>query len=260
MDACEKKLLEIWAQLDARDKKLDTDHDNKIAEIKQWHDAEEGRLQNLQAGYALDSRFGHGDEATRNLIENKELREQRLAAENEHYQHDKAVVGKEKQDLNQYVEDRLQPERTKMEEQHALETAACEELRKTSEKLPPDVNFEKRVGDWIRTAGPVAEKVYNELGKQFPQLGEIKVDWKPVGDGVETVLTIVHAKTDVVWPMGPKEFDQAMLKGVKEVQNKEWADMAAGQTTLLEARAKDIDKNIQKDLGKSLEQDPDRGR
>jgi flagellar biosynthesis GTPase FlhF len=248
VDACEEKLLEIWAKLDTRDKNLDAEHDKKIAAINQSHDNEEGRLQKQQAEYAADRRFGHGDEATRELKANEETRQERLAAENEKYAHDKAQVAKEKQDLNQYVEDRLQPERNRMEEQHARETAACEELRKSSDKLPPDINFEKRVGDWIRTAGPVAEKAYNELGKQFPHLGEIKVDWKAVGDGVETGLTIISAKTDVVWPMGPKEFDQAMLKGVKEVQDKEWADMAAAQKTLLGERDKGLEKKPEREF------------
>lgn len=243
MDECQKKMLEEWERLNARDKKLDTDHEKEVEKIKKQHDREESILQTQQAEFAGTDRFGHADEAARNLNANRELREQRLAKEEEEYQQKKADVAKEKQDLNQFIEDKIQPERNRMEEQHALETAKCEELRK---EIPnqSDVKFEQRVGDWIKTVGPVAEKAYNEIAKQY-DLPEIKVEWNAVGNAAQIGLTAIAAKTDIVWPMSPREFDEALLKGVKEVQDKEWTDLAKVQTTQLEVRNKSMEQLIE---------------
>jgi flagellar biosynthesis GTPase FlhF len=240
-------MLEQWEQLDARDKKLDTEHDKEVTKIRKEHDLEESILHKQQAEYAPNLP-GHGDEATRELNANRELREQRLAKAEEEYQQKKAEVAKEKQDLNQFVEDRIQPERNSMQERHALETAACEEVRR---ELPnkSDVSFERRAGDWVRTVGPLAAAAYNKIVSAVghPEYRVEAANWDQIGTGVQTGLTIISDKTGIPWPMSPREFDEAMLKGVKEIQNKEWADLAAGQATQLEVRNKSMEQLIEFD-------------
>jgi hypothetical protein len=85
---------------------------------------------------------------------------------------------------------------------------------------------------------------------------------------VEQALTIIHVNTDIAFPMTAKEFDEALLKGVKEIQNQERADLAAGQKTLLEDRyalelkhgqeSMDLGERLEKFKGERVDRDQDK--
>jgi hypothetical protein len=170
-----------------------------------------------------------------------------VSAENKTYEERKQAVDREFANMVKPIEQGLS-QLDELEQRHARERDGYDRLMEEG-KDRSNVSAEQRVGDWVRTIGPIAEKAFNHMTGY-----EVQVEWNAVGDATEVALGQAKAKYGL--PLyNQNELDQMMAKGVQEIQKQEMTQENFKHIAQLDVKAEDIQVKLQQDLGINLDKD-----
>ena len=177
-----------------------------------------------------------GDKADGNLAKLAEKWQGERDSENKQYEEKVQAVDREYGTSVALIEEGLAAI-DKMEQRHETVNKACDQLMNEVENRP-DVSPEQRMGDWVRTVGPVAEEAINHIVGT-----EIKVDWEQAGDATEIAVGIAKVKYDL--PLySQNEFDKLVVDSVQQGQKNEGLEKNYEYVARLDALADQINENL----------------
>jgi hypothetical protein len=240
------KLNELWVS----DKgKLKTEHDEELNAIAAANQTLQNKYERDRTDAKERGHLADGMRADANLARLAEKWGGEVDAENKRFEERNQAVDREFAKSVGLIEEGLSAI-GKLERQHGSEREACAELMEEVESRP-DVTAEKRVGDWVRTVGPVAEKAFNAISGY-----DVQVQWGVVGDATEMALG--HARAHGLLLPSQNEFDQLMVKGVEDVQKNEMSEKNFEFTARLDALAEQIQNKLEQELGVTWDKDKER--
>jgi hypothetical protein len=238
------KLNKLW---DHDKKELEQDHKQRLDTIAAGNaDAREKYLRDRDNAPTM----AEANRADLNLAKLAEKVQGEVSVEDKAYEERKQTVDREFAKAVEPIEQGLSQIKD-LEQRHAGETDRYAQLMEQV-KDRPMVSAEQRVGDWVRTVGPIAEMAYNAITGH-----DVKVEWNAVGDATEMALRDAKAKHGL--PLyNQNELDQLMAKGVQDVQKQEMNQEQFKHIAGLDAHAEQMQKNLTQELGINF--DKDKGR
>lgn len=240
------KLNALWDSDKAR---LQTDHDQELNTIAAANQTLQNKYERDRTDAKERGDLADGMRADGNLAELAQKWSGEIDAENKRFEERSQAVDRAFATAVGLIEEGLSAI-SKLERQHTGEREACAELIEAVEGRA-DVTAEKRVGDWVRTVGPVAEKAFNAISGY-----DVQVQWGVVGDATEMALG--HARAHGLLLPSQNEFDQLMAKGVEDVQKNEMSEKNFEFTARLDAFAEQIQNKLEQELGVTWDKDKER--